>query len=167
MLVVERERGRDAAQVGSSSAKPRLLRALSPTSPPLHLLIFSFLSLSICGEKGWVEIFWVCILHCHFLPPCVCVSSCLWGSAGRCVYPVRKGHSICPLLMDACAWCDCCSISIINVPRSRRASPSLFTLASVTRNGGSLYSWHSQGVGSKSVYSPLREVVLGRDWSCV
>lgn len=37
--------------------QPRLLRALSPTFPPLHLLIFSFLSLLICGERGWVEIF--------------------------------------------------------------------------------------------------------------
>ncbi len=76
MLVVERERGRDAAQVGSSSAKPRLLRALSPTSPPLHLLIFPFSLSQYAARKGGLR-FFGCVsstaIFCHR----VCVSSCL------------------------------------------------------------------------------------------
>lgn len=106
----------------------------------------------------WVEIFWV-------FPPlpfsvCVCVhvSSCLWSSAGRCVYAVRKGHSICPLIIAVCVWCDCCSNSIINVLRSRRVSPFLFAPSSVIRNGGSLCSWHTQGARSKSVYSVVHSI---------
>lgn len=46
--------------------------------------------------------------------------ACMWCSAGRCVYTVRMGYSFCPLVLDGFAWCDCCSILIINASRSRR-----------------------------------------------
>lgn len=95
---------------------------------------------------GWVENFLGVYPSLPFLKA-VCVCDAQLGGVCMCVYCQNRGEIFCPLVIDVIffAWCDRCSILIINAFRSRRVSlffspcspcaPSL----SFIRNGGSLY----------------------------